>query len=515
MNDSGNYLVVGAGLAGLSFALRASGKGMVTVLSKSDLMDSNSSRAQGGIAAVQRLPDNLEKHVGDTIHVGQGLGDRAAVELMVRYGPGEIQWLMDLGVEFSYHGGELDLTREGGHSARRVVHAGDITGESVQKTLIDNAVSNSNIRLRENVTAFDLLVEDGRCVGLTALNNRDELVEFRAGTTVLCTGGSGQLYSKTSNPVIATGGGVAMAYRAGAVIRDMEFYQFHPSILDHGSSPFFLVSEAVRGEGGILVNSEGEAFMPRYHPLHDLAPRDVVSRAIVEEKKKGLVYIDIRERGEEYLTSRFPGIYKECLERGFRMEADLLPVSPAAHYMCGGIKVNQYGETSIQGLLAFGETSCSGVHGANRLASNSMLECMTFPHMAAERIQEGSEIFAVKKVIKQTPSGSNIISLRTQLQELMWDNYGIIRKLGSMESAEQMLMGIKERTEHNFHQSITRETIEDRNLSTIALLVAKAAYLRRESRGTHKLEDHPIRDDENWLKHIEFRENDVVLEDHV
>ena len=369
--------------------------------------------------------------------------------------------------------------------------------------------------MHENITAIDLLIEAGRCAGLLALNDEDELVEYRADSTALCTGGSGQLYAKTSNPVIATGDGVAMAYRAGAVMRDMEFIQFHPSILDHGFSPFFLVSEAVRGEGGVLVNSEEMPFMSRYHALHDLAPRDVVSRAIVEEQKKGPVYIDIRGRGKKYLTSRFPGIYNECFERGFRMETDLIPVSPAAHYMCGGIKVNECGETSIKGLLAFGEASCSGVHGANRLASNSTLECMTFPHIAAERIYESSEVFPAKKVIKQLTLESNAVSLRTQLQEIMWDNYGIIRKQGSMREAELLLNGIKEKTEYNFSQLITRGTIEDRNLSAVALLVARAAYLRHESRGTHKLEEYPFRDDENWLKHIEFRENDVILADHV
>jgi len=515
VNDTGNYLVVGAGLAGLSFALRASKMNRVTVLSKSDLMNSNSSKAQGGIAAVQRLPDSFDKHTGDTLHVGQGLGDRRAVELMVRYGPGEIQWLMDLGVDFSFHGGELDLTREGGHSARRVVHAGDITGHSVQEALIDNAVKNPRIRLHENVTAIDLIVEDGRCVGLLALNEGNELVEFRADTTALCTGGSGQLYSKTSNPVVATCDGVAMAFRAGVVMRDMEFIQFHPSILDHGSSPFFLISEAVRGEGGVLVNSEGERFMLRYHPLHDLAPRDVVSRAIVEEQKKGPVYIDIRDMGEKYLTLRFPGIYKECLERGFRMDTDLIPVSPAAHYMCGGIKVNEYGETSVTGLLAFGETSCSGVHGANRLASNSTLECMTFPHIAVEGIVESSEDFPSEKVNRQIAPGLSTVSMRAQLQEIMWTNYGIIRKMGAMREAELLIRVINERTGYNLCQSMTRETIEDRNLSNVALLVARAAQIRRESRGTHKLEEYPFRDDENWLKHIEFKENDVTLADHV
>jgi L-aspartate oxidase len=514
VDKTGNFLVVGAGLAGLSFALRAAAHTKVTILAKTDLMDSNSSLAQGGIAAVQRLPDNYFKHVSDTIHVGQGLSDRKAVELMVHYGPTEISWLIEQGVDFSYYQGELDLTREGGHSARRVVHAGDITGYNVQDTLTLNARAHPNIQIIENTVAIDLLVEQNRCMGVSIITPTGAIAEIRADTTVLCTGGSGQVFAKTSNPVIATGDGVAMAYRAGVVVRDMEFYQFHPSILDHGESPYFLVSEAVRGEGGILVNSQGEHFMPRYHSLHDLAPRDVVSRAIVSEQKTGQVYIDIRERGEHYLSTRFAGIYKECEKRGFKMDEDLLPVSPAAHYMCGGIKVSQRGETSLKGLLAFGETSCSGVHGANRLASNSTLECMTFTHYATENLDSSDSDFPTVSPFSGADEGICHQSRRAFVQDLMWESFGIVRNQDSMGRSEALLKVIEQEIISDFKAHKSRELIEEMNIATVGLLLAKTARIRNESRGTHKIEETPFRDDQNWLKHIEIKKNKVTLVDH-
>ncbi len=432
---------------------------------------------------------------------------------MVKYGPLEIQWLIEQGVDFSYLYGELDLTREGGHSARRVVHAGDITGYNVQETLIKKARENSNIRIVEGVIAVDLIMENGVCKGVSTLGN-GEIGEYRADTVVLCTGGAGQIYAKTSNPVVATGDGVAMAYRAGAAIRDMEFYQFHPSILDDGDSPYFLISEAVRGEGGILVNSDGEAFMTRYHALKDLAPRDIVSRAIVNEQRNGQIYIDIRERGKEYLTSRFPGIYAECLERGIRMDMDLIPVSPAAHYMCGGVKVNEYGETSIKGLLAFGETGCSGVHGANRLASNSTLECMAFTHLASERILLSDSEFPVYTVTGKNNPIDPSEEGRGHIQNIMWGAFGIIRKLDEMENYLQVLKKTLEITCSEPIENLHHFSVEERNLTAVATLVAKSAVTRLESRGTHKLDEFPNRDDQNWLKHIEIKEGKVTLVDH-
>jgi L-aspartate oxidase len=515
VKKTGNYLIIGAGLAGLSFALRASRKSKVTILSKTDIMESNSAKAQGGIAAVQRLPDNYNKHINDTLRVGQGLSNRKMVELMVKNGPQQIKWLIERGVDFSYQGGELDLAREGGHSVSRVVHAGDITGYNVQKTLIEHVRKDPNIRVYENTPVIDLVTEKGKCVGVIALKENIELVEYRANFVVLCTGGVGQLYSKTSNSITATGDGLAMAYRVGAVIRDIEFYQFHPSIFDHGSSPFFLISETVRGEGGVLVNSEGVRFMPRYHALHDLAPRDVVSRAIVEEQKKGNVYLDIRERGRIYLTSRFPNIYNECLKGGYRMDTDLIPVSPAAHYMCGGIKINESGETTISGLLAFGENACSGVHGANRLASNSTLECLTFPFIASETINDYCDDFPEENIVRYSEHAPDLPSPRPQLQEIMWSSYGIIRRKQSMREAEKALKEIRDITEHNFRKSVTLQSIEDRNLGVVAWLLAQAAVNRHESRGTHELEEYPFRDDANWLKHIEFHESELILVDHI
>ncbi len=515
MNETSNFLVVGGGLAGLSFALRSAKRSRVTIITKSTLMDSNSSLAQGGIAAVIRAPDNYQKHINDTIKVGQGLSDREAVEVLVHHGSEEIKWLIEQGVEFTETHGELDLTREGGHSSRRVVHAGDITGFEVQKTLIQNARDTPNIRVIENIIGVDLIIENGVCRGVKAFDIKaSSIIDFLADFTVLATGGVGQLYAKTSNPMIATGDGVAMAWRAGAVLRDMEFVQFHPSILDHGESPFFLISEAVRGEGGILVNTEKEAFMTRYHPLQDLAPRDVVSRAIVEEQKKGQVYIDIRERGKDYLTERFPGIYAECEKRGIKMDEDLIPVSPAAHYFCGGVKTNHYGETNIPGLLVFGESSCTGVHGANRLASNSTLECMVFSDLASRRITKDCDEFPEQTILDKFSSSNASDDYREIIQNIMWKNVGINRKVPDLMKAQTQLDKIYHKTIEKLEKETSLSNIETRNLACVARLIARAAHIRLESRGTHMLNEYPVRDDENWLKHIEFKKENVILVDH-
>lgn len=478
-------------------------------------MDTNSSLAQGGIAAVIRPPDNFEKHINDTLKVGQGLSDRKAVETLVRHGPDEINWLIKQGVEFTKQDGELDLTREGGHSSRRVVHAGDITGYEIQKKLVENAKKHQNIKIYEEVTAIDLIIKDGVCIGVKALdNNSSRIVEFYADTVLLATGGTGQLFLKTSNPLVATGDGIAMAWRAGAVLRDLEFVQFHPSILDYGESPFFLISEAVRGEGGVLVNSEKEAFMTRYHPMQDLAPRDIVSRAIVEEQKKGPVYIDIRERGKDFLTERFPGIYAECLKRGIRMDENLIPVSPAAHYFCGGVKTGLYGETSIPGLLVIGESACTGVHGANRMASNSLLECLVFSDMATSRISVDKYDFP-ERVYGEEANSSNKPSIyREIVQKIMWEQVGINRETSELHEAKNRLDTIYIETLNQLVENVSLANIEARNLACLARLVVKAAYTRTESRGTHMLHDHPVRDDEHWLKHIEFKKEDVILVDH-
>ena len=507
--------MIGGGLAGLSFALRAAEKTCVTIITKGKLLDSNSNLAQGGIAAVVSPSDSYQKHINDTLKVGQGLSDPDAVKTLVYHGPKEIEWLIKQGVEFSKINGELDLTREGGHSSRRVVHAGDITGHEVQKVLVGNVERNKNIRINEETIAIDLIVENEKCLGVKVLDTKNnQLVEFLADTTILATGGVGQLYSKTSNPLVATGDGIAMAWRAGATLRDMEFVQFHPSILDYGDSPYFLISEAVRGEGGVLVNSEKEAFMPRYHPLQDLAPRDVVSRAIVKEQKKGPVYIDIRERGKEYLEARFPGIYSECLKRGIRMDEDLIPVSPAAHYFCGGVKTNLYGETNIPNLVVIGESACTGVHGANRMASNSLLECLVFSDMAIGKFAKEASDFPKQKKVLDINSTSETTSYLEEIQKTMWKNVGINRETHNLKNTQEKLDTIYLETQKIITQNITQQNIQTRNLACIARLVTKAAYNRKESRGTHMLIDYPVRDDENWLKHIEFRKEKVILVDH-
>ncbi|MCW4049383.1 MAG: L-aspartate oxidase [Candidatus Bathyarchaeota archaeon] len=512
-----SFLVIGGGLAGLSLALRLVDFSPVTIISKDSLRESNSSHAQGGIAAVMSPDDDFTKHVNDTLKVGQGLSNNEAVEMIVRRGPEEINWLMEQGVVFDTHNDELDLSREGGHSKRRVVHAGDITGDEVQKTLIRNAREHQNITILEGITVIDLLIIDDVCKGVTALdNNTGKLLDIHAGFTVLATGGAGQIYLKTSNPEVATGDGVAMAWRAGAEIVDMEFTQFHPSILDVGDSPYFLISETVRGEGGILLNNDREAFMTRYHAFKDLAPRDVVSRAIVEEQKNGQVYVDIRHRGAEYIQARFPRIYDECLRRGIRMDKDLIPVSPAAHYMCGGIKTNLYGDTNIKSLLAIGECASTGVHGANRLASNSMLECMAFAHNASENLKTlRMDRENVQIIEKETVYHVEAVTdLKTRIQETMWTSAGINRTIDELNAGLNILQKIQEGLRWNMKAGLSRSKIEVRNMCDVAKLVTRAALTRKESRGTHSLIDYPLRDDENWLRHIVIRGDKLKILDH-
>lgn len=489
-------------------------KTYVTIITKSNLIDSNSSLAQGGIAAVIRPPDNFQRHINDTLNIGRGLSDREAVETLVINGSKQIKWLINQGVTFTRSNGELDLTREGGHSRKRVVHAGDITGYEIQNKLIENVKKNRNIQIYENVIAIDLIIKKGKCIGVKSLDKiNSRILEFYPDITILATGGIGQLYSKTSNPLIATGDGVAMAWRAGARLRDLEFVQFHPTILDHGDSPYFLISEAVRGEGGILINSEKEAFMTRYHSMQDLAPRDIVSRAIVEEQNKGQVFIDIRERGKEFIVERFPSIYKECLIRGIKMDEDLIPISPAAHYFCGGVLTDLNAETNLSGLLVLGETACTGVHGANRMASNSLLECLVFSEAASKSIMKDTagfpECITIDKIDNSIYSDSKNV-----VQEIMWNKVGINRDLYHLEEAKKEIDRFYKYTERKLEEEISEKNIEIRNQACLARLIARAALTRKESRGTHLLNDYPIRDDTNWLKHIIFEREKKVLVDH-
>ena len=448
------------------------------------------------------------------MNVGRGLSDRESVETLVKNGPKQIKWLIEQGVKFTRRNGELDLTREGGHSRRRVVHAGDITGYEVQKKLIENAKANPNIRIYENVIVIDLIIKKGKCIGVKSLDTvNSRILEFYTDFTILATGGIGQLYSKTSNPLIATGDGVAMAWRAGARLRDIEFVQFHPTILDHGKTPYFLISEAVRGEGGILVNSDKEAFMTRYHSMQDLAPRDVVSRAIVEEQHKGQVFMDIRERGKEFVMERFPNIYEECLARGIKMDEDLIPVSPAAHYFCGGVLTDLNAETNLSGLLVLGETACTGVHGANRMASNSLLECLVFSEIASTGIMKDTIGFP-ECIIKDKIDNSIYNDTRNVVQEIMWNKVGINRDLYHLEEAKKELDRFYKYAQRKLEEDLSVKNIEIRNLACLARLIARAAQTRKESRGTHLLNDYPFRDDTNWLKHIIFEREKKRLVDH-
>jgi L-aspartate oxidase len=513
-----SFLVIGSGLAGLSFSLRAAGLGAVILLTKSGLTDASTSHAQGGIAAVLGPDDDFSSHVEDTLTVGKGLCSREAVELMVKRGTESVRWLLDRGVAFDTDDGSLDLGKEGGHSRRRVAHVGDQTGNAIEEALVGLVKESPAISVNEGFAVVDLLMKGGRCVGVRGIDlEGGRIVSFYAPVTVLTSGGAGQLFHRTSNPLVATGDGLAMAFWAGVDLCDMEFVQFHPTILNTGKSPAFLISETVRGEGGILRNSDGEAFMEGIHPQRDLAPRDVVSRAIVEQQRRGPVFLDVRHKEGEFLRRRFPAIYGECLESGFRMEEDLIPVSPAAHYMCGGIKTNIHGETSLPGLFALGECACTGVHGANRMASNSLLECVVFSEMAYERVKgmdlsDVGEAPPVREVeLVEIPG---VAVRRSHLQDLMWDYAGINRSVSSLNQALSEINSLEEMMEELWMMGLDPALVELSNMVTVARLITQAALTRKESRGTHHVSDYPETDDENWLKHIVFSGSRIRLEDH-
>ncbi|MEM9192809.1 MAG: L-aspartate oxidase, partial [Myxococcota bacterium] len=413
-----DFLVIGSGVAGLTFALEAAKLGTVVVATKRSTSDSATAWAQGGIAAVLDPADSFEAHCADTLATGGGLSHEDVVEMVVREGPARVRSLMELGAEFSRrHGNDtFDLTQEGGHSARRIIHAGDITGREVQRALADAVEENPRIEIFQHHMAVDLIEASRfggprRVVGAYILDEESGVVEtVLARATVLASGGAGKVYLYTSNPDVATGDGVAMAYRAGATIANMEFFQFHPTCLYHPDARTFLISEALRGEGGVLRLADGTAFMERHHPMKDLAPRDVVARAIdFEMKRTGheCVYLDMSAQTADFLTERFPNIHAECLRWGIDMTRGPIPVVPAAHYMCGGVVVDAFGRTSVAGLLAIGEVTCSGLHGANRLASNSLLEGLVYGHRAAQGLESpiADTVFS-KLAIPDWDSGS-------------------------------------------------------------------------------------------------------------
>jgi L-aspartate oxidase len=513
-----DYLVLGSGVAGLSFALTAADHGEVTIVTKRDRDDSATNWAQGGVSAVLSAEDSFERHAADTHEAGAGLCHGVVVDLCVREAPEGIRWLMDLGAEFSRaEDGSLDLTREGGHTARRVVHARDITGREIQRVLTEAVRKHPNIRVLDWHMGVDLITLSkfggpDYCVGAYVLDERAGTIEtVLARTTVLATGGAGKVYLYTTNPDVASGDGVAMAYRAGAEVANMEFYQFHPTCLYHPKAKNFLISEALRGEGAVLRLQTGEAFMPRHHEMADLAPRDVVARAIdYEMKRTGSEYVllDFTSKSPEYIRGRFPGISEQCLKYGVDITHEPIPVVPAAHYMCGGVTSDLHGRTSLPGLFAIGETACTGLHGANRLASNSLLEGLVFGRAAARRIQQeykerGSEKRPVPvvpdwEIGSAVPSDEAVVVTQNwdELRRLMWNYVGIVRSTARLRrAAGRVALLEQEIREYYWKHLVTRDLLELRNIATVAELIISSAASRPESRGLHYTIDHPKADD--------------------
>jgi len=506
-----DVLIVGSGLAGLSTALHLAPTHRVAVITKRELQDGSSGWAQGGIAAVLADDDSFAAHIQDTLVAGAGLCDLATTRFVVENAPQSIGWLRSLGVPFTLEGDDLHLTREGGHSARRIVHATDATGAAVQKTLIDVVRSTPGITVFEHHTLVDLItarklgLSGQRCLGLYALDEAsDTVVTFRAPQTILATGGAGKVYLYTTNPDTATGDGIAAAWRAGCRVGNMEFVQFHPTGLYHPRAKSFLISEAVRGEGGKLLLPEsagGTRFMPLHDERAELAPRDVVARAIdFEMKKHGLdcVHLDISHQSPEFLREHFPNILGYCASLGIDITREPIPVVPTAHFTCGGVLTDLSGHTDLPGLYAVGEVACTGLHGANRLASNSLLECMVFARAAAQHIAQAprQQIPALPRWDDsrvQDADESVVISHNwDELRRFMWDYVGIVRTNKRLErAAHRIALLTGEIHEFYSHFHITRDLLELRNLVQVADLIVRSAQMRRESRGLHYSRDYP------------------------
>jgi L-aspartate oxidase len=525
-----DFLIIGSGIAGLTFAIKASRLGTVNIVTKKKDSDSNTNYAQGGIAAVLSANDSIENHIADTLKTGSDLCNNEAVKILVTSGPDRVRELIEWGTRFSIKidsSGHktLDLGREGGHSFNRIAHASDLTGQEIERALLNKISTIDNIKIFEDNTAIDLLTEHQlrflsseekrfngagtiTCYGAYILENSTGIVNiFNSKITLLATGGVGQVYLHTTNPDIATGDGIAMAYRAGAHIADMEFIQFHPTALyeEQQEGRSFLISEAVRGEGGILLNSRGKRFMEKEHPMKDLAPRDIVARAIDRELKTlgdKYVLLDITSKGKDFLQKRFPHIYEHCIERGIDIAKQPIPVVPAAHYLCGGIISDLNGRTSIKNLYVSGESSCTGVHGANRLASNSLLEGVVFSHRAYENISSIKEKIS-EISIPEYPHWSKEgtfdleewILIQHNLEDvkrLMWDYVGIVRSDLRLQRAYRRIILLDEEIQDFYKRAtVSPRLVELRNLATIAKLIIKGAMTRKESRGLHFNTDYP------------------------
>ncbi len=519
-----DVIVVGSGIAGLSFALKVADAGKrVAIITKKNSAESNTNYAQGGIAAVTSQTDDVEMHVADTLNAGDGLCDEGAVREILKDGPASIDELVKRGVDFSQLGdGRVSLGKEGGHSKRRILHVRDVTGKAIEQALLHSIDSSDRIETLEHHFAVELITSAkirksgqtapgfNRVLGLYALDTQSGQVEtFRAGAVMLATGGMGQIYQYTTNPFIATGDGIAMAYRAGVAVHNMEFIQFHPTAFySKDSSDRFLITEAIRGEGAILRNLSGEAFMGKYDPRKDLAPRDIVARAIDSEMKETgarHVWLDTREIKLKDLHERFPNIYSYCQSHGIAPEKDMIPVVPAAHYLCGGVKTNLDGRTTLPGLYACGEVACTGLHGANRLASNSLLEAVVMANRGASAVvdflgEDGPFDIELPewKDGDVRDSDERVVLLHNwdEVKRTMWDYVGIVRTTKRLERARTRIQTLdREINEYYWNFKVDESLLELRNMILVAALVIDCALQRKESRGLHYTLDYPIKND--------------------
>jgi len=533
-----DFLVIGSGIAGLSYALKAAKFGKVTIITKKQIQKTNTALAQGGVAAVFSNIDSFDLHIKDTLDAGDGLCNKEVARMVVKDGPKRIKELVKQGANFNKEGdGEYDfaLGKEGGHAAKRIVYAHDLTGKEIEDTLVKNVEQDENITILEDHIAVNLITffssirsglvvtqSENICCGAYVLDNKSgEIETFYAGITFLATGGASKVYFYTSNPDIATGDGVAMAYRAGASVANMEFVQFHPTCLYHPEAKNFLISEAVRGEGAVLIDSTGQRFMDKYSPDKELACRDVVARAIDSELKKtgaDSVFLDITHKAPEFVKKRFPNIYSKCLACGIDMTKDPVPVVPAAHYMCGGVATDLNGKTDVQRLYAVGETACTGFHGANRLASNSLLEALVYSHRAYQSSVE--EFQPIENKVSVTldlwdetgiaDSDEAIVVSHNwdEIRRLMWNYVGIVRSDKRLERALRRIRNIQEEiNEYYWDFKVTSDLIELRNLATVAELIIQSALMRKESRGLHYNIGYPEKDDQNYLKPTILKKN--------
>ncbi|MBK5100100.1 MAG: L-aspartate oxidase [Desulfobacteraceae bacterium] len=526
-----DYLIIGSGIAGLTFALQAAKSGTVAIVTKKEKMEGSTNYAQGGIASVFAPDDSFEFHIKDTLESGDGLCNEEVVRMVVQDGPERIRELISMGVHFSHQTQDkesLDLGREGGHSKRRIVHTKDLTGREVERILLDRAEENENIRIYEDYMAIDLITKSKMikrgiittetsetCWGAYVLDvEQNRIITFLARITVLATGGAGKVYRFTSNPDIATGDGVAVGYRAGVKVANMEFVQFHPTCLYHPLAKNFLISEAVRGEGGVIIDKKGNRVMEKYHALKDLALRDTVARAIdMELKKSGdkCVYLDITHRPAAFVKDRFPNIYETCMKFQIDITKEPIPVVPAAHYMCGGLLTDNDGLTNLDNLYAIGEVACTGIHGANRLASNSLLEALVFARRAAKRSMkdlEENRNTPLPKAPQWDPGSATdseelvVVSQNwDEIRSFMWNYVGIVRTNKRLARARTRAEIIQEEIrEYYWNFIITKDLLELRNVAQVAELIITCASHRKESRGLHYNLDYPFQDNEHWRR---------------